>query len=224
VAMAKRMGIQSELVPAYSLALGASEVNLLELTSTYGTLAARGKQVEPHGITRILDRYGKVIYQADFKPQQAVDESSAAIMTWMLRGVVTNGTGGEAAIDRPVAGKTGTSERKRDLWFIGYIPQLVTGVWLGNDDSHPTWGASSTAARTWRNFMSEVVEGMAVEAFPQLPRLEGRRGSITAQPAKPRRVSRQGSGRTTEEQREVERSGNRQGTTERSSRTSDSSD
>lgn len=201
VQMAKRMGIRSKLVPAYSMALGASEVNLLELTSAYGTLAAQGNHAEPHGIRRILDRTGKVVYEANAKPKRAVDANTAAIMTWMLRGVVTNGTGGNAQLgDRSVAGKTGTSEQRRDLWFIGYIPQLVTGVWLGNDNSRPTWGASSTAALTWHDFMVEAVKGMAVQRFPELPQLGGRKGSIAAKPVKPRRVSNQGSGRTTDEE------------------------
>jgi len=88
--------------------------------------------------------------------------------------------------DRAVAGKTGTSENVRDLWFIGYIPQVVTGVWLGNDDNYPTWGTSGTAAYNWRDFMSQAVKGMPVEKFPKLPELEGRKGSIKAKPVQPK--------------------------------------
>ncbi|MDX2217239.1 MAG: penicillin-binding protein 1A [Oculatellaceae cyanobacterium bins.114] len=190
--MAKRMGIQSELMPTYSLALGASEVNLLELTSAYGTLAYEGRHIEPHGIVRITNRYGEVLYEADFETKQAVDQDTAAIMTWMLRGVVEGGTGARAQLrGRQVAGKTGTSEERRDLWFIGYIPQVVTGVWLGNDNNRPTWGASSTAARTWNDFMSEIVGEIPEEDFPDLPRLQGRRATITLRPVKPRRVTSQ---------------------------------
>lgn len=189
IEISKRMGIQSKLIPAYSLALGAMEVNLLELTSAYGTLAAQGKHIEPHGITRIIDRFGNVIYEANFTPEQAVDTDSANIVTWMLRGVVNGGTGGNAALQgRPVAGKTGTTDAKRDLWFIGYIPQLVTGVWLGNDNNRPTAGASSTAALVWRNYMAQATEGMPVESFPQ-PNLRGdRKGSIKAERIRPRRM------------------------------------
>lgn len=189
IQMAQRMGIRSPLLPTYSLALGASEVNLLELTSAYGTLAAQGEHFEPHGIVRILDRYGSVLYEADYEPERAVDADTAAIMTWMLRGVVEGGTGARAQLGRPVAGKTGTSEERRDLWFIGYIPQLVTGVWLGNDDSRPTYGASSTAARTWRDFMAPIVEDMPVEEFPALPSLNNRRGTVEAEPVRPQRVT-----------------------------------
>lgn len=189
IRMANSMGIQSELLPTYSLALGASEVNLLELTSAYGTLATQGNHVEPHGIVRVINRSGEVIYESEVEPKRVVDETTAAIMTWMLQGVVQGGTGARAQLGRPVAGKTGTSEERRDLWFIGYTPQLVTGVWLGNDDSRPTYGASSTAARTWRDFMGTIVQWIPVQEFPDLPRLEGRRGSIEAEPVRPGRVS-----------------------------------
>ncbi|MEB3226221.1 MAG: PBP1A family penicillin-binding protein [Synechococcus sp.] len=182
IGLAQRMGIESEMKPTYSLALGAWEVNLLELTSAYGTLANRGAHQPVYGISRILDRNGKVIYQANRKPVQAIDVDSAAIMTSMLTNVVSNGTGSQANIGRPVAGKTGTSDQARDLWFIGYIPQLVTGVWLGNDDNKPTWGASSTAARLWGNLMRQIAASMAVEEFPTLPNLSNRVGSITAEP------------------------------------------
>lgn len=189
IRMANNMGIKSDLLPTYSLALGASEVNLLELTSAYGTLATQGNYAEPHGIVRVINRSGEVIYEAEVEPKRVVDETSAAIMTWMLQGVVQNGTGARAQLGRPVAGKTGTSEERRDLWFVGYTPQLVTGVWLGNDDSRPTYGASSTAARTWRDFMGTIVQWLPVQEFPELPRLEGRRGSIEAEPVRPGRVS-----------------------------------
>lgn len=187
IKIAHKMGIESELKPTYSLALGASEVNLLELTSAYGTLANQGVHQQPYGISRILDRKGKVIYQVSFKPVEALDQETSAIMTWMLQGVVLGGTGQPAQIGRPVAGKTGTSDKARDLWFIGYIPQLVTGIWLGNDDNQPTWGASTTAAILWRQFMSNAVEGMPVAYFPNLPnQIDGRKGIIKAEPIKPK--------------------------------------
>ena len=187
---AHKMGIKSELKPVYSLALGGVEVNLLELTSGYGTLATKGKHTEVHGIRRVLDQKGKVLYEAKYQPVEAVDEETASIMTWMLRGVVNSGTGSAASLaGRQVAGKTGTSDEARDLWFIGYIPQVVTGVWLGNDDNTPTWGASSTAALTWHNFMVKAVEGMEVEKFPPRPdKVEGRKGIIKAEPVRPGRL------------------------------------
>ncbi|AFY45021.1 transglycosylase domain-containing protein [Nostoc sp. PCC 7107] len=189
IKLAHDMGIKSELKPNYSLALGSNEVNLLELTSAYGSFATQGLHVEPHGIRRILNRQGQVIWSADFKSQRALDADSAAIMTWMLRNVVVEGTGAAAQLDnRPVAGKTGTSDEARDLWFIGYVPQAVAGVWLGNDDNRATYGSSGSAAYTWREFMAKAIEGMAVEKFPARPKLDGRKGTLKAQPIKPKKV------------------------------------
>lgn len=189
IQLAHAMGIKSKLEPIYSLALGGSEVNLLELTSAYGTLAAEGKYIPPHGIVRVRDRRGEVIYEPKYTAKQAVDADTAAIVTWMLESVVTAGTGGPAQLpDRPVAGKTGTSDEARDLWFIGYIPQLVAGVWLGNDDNYPTWGSSGTAAFTWGQFMGKIIEDIPVQKFPELPSLEGREPTIKAQPVQPNYV------------------------------------
>jgi len=189
ISLSTSMGIKSELQPTYSLALGAYEVNLLELTNAYGTLAAQGQYIPAHGIRRVINQKGETIYQAQFTPKQVLDPDSTAITTWMLTHVVRNGTGGSAYLaDRDVAGKTGTSEQARDLWFIGYIPQLVTGVWLGNDNNDRTWGASSTAAFNWREFMKRVVEDLPVEEFPQLPDLDSHQGTIKAQPHQPKWV------------------------------------
>lgn len=188
IKLAHNMGIKSELKPTYSLALGSNEVTLLELTSAYGTLATQGKHIEVHGIRSIIDRSGNVIYTSKYKQKQVLDPNSAAIMTWMLKSVVQSGTGRAAQLNRPVAGKTGTSDKARDLWFVGYIPQVVTGVWLGNDNNAPTSGSSSTAAYTWHQFMAQAVDGMAVEEFPSRPKLDGRKGSIKAEPIKPKRL------------------------------------
>ncbi|WP_442941677.1 transglycosylase domain-containing protein [Nostoc sp.] len=219
IKLAHDMGITSELKPTYSLALGSNEVNLLELTSAYGSFATQGLHAEPHGITRILNRQGKVIWSANFKSKRALDADSAAIMTWMLRNVVEAGTGGAAQLDnRPVAGKTGTSDEARDLWFIGYIPQMVTGVWLGNDDNHPTDGSSSSAAYTWHEFMEKAVEGMPIEKFPKRPKLEGRKGTIKAQSIKPKQVLNRSIASDDDDDSEGERARNSNSEESRSSR------
>lgn len=193
--LARSMGIGSKMEPTYALALGAYEVNPLELTSAYGVLAAQGNYIAPHAIRRIVDRKGKVLFDANFKPKRVLDAETTAITTWMMRGVVSDGTGRAAQLDRPVAGKTGTSEEARDLWFIGYVPQLVTGVWLGNDDNSPTWGSSGTAAYTWHEFMKEAVQGMPVQKFAEIPEnVEDRKGTIKAQPVKPNRTRSLGQG------------------------------
>ncbi|MFM6489910.1 MAG: transglycosylase domain-containing protein [Dolichospermum sp.] len=191
IQLAHDMGIKSELRPTYSLALGSNEVNLLELTNAYGTFANQGNYTAAHGIRRILNREGNVIWSAKYETKQVLDTDSSTIMTWMLRNVVREGTGAAAELnDRQVAGKTGTSDEARDLWFIGYIPQVVTGVWLGNDDNTPTYGSSGSAAYTWHEFMKKAVEGMPVEKFPNLPKLENRKGTIKAEPIKPQKVIR----------------------------------
>lgn len=187
IEIAQKMGIKSELKPTYSLALGAWEVNLLELTNAYGTLANKGIYREAHGISRIRDRQGEIVYEANFKPQTAIDEPTAAMMTWMLQGVVQAGTAIPAQIGRPAAGKTGTSDDSRDLWYIGYIPQATAGVWLGNDDNTPTNSTSGVAAEMWRKFMLEVVEEMPIEAFPPRPPLTGRATTIATEAIKPKR-------------------------------------
>ncbi|MGB7444099.1 MAG: penicillin-binding protein 1A [Coleofasciculaceae cyanobacterium] len=220
IEVAKKMGIESTLHSTYSLALGASELNLLELTSAYGTLAAEGLHTSPHGISRILDHRGNIIYESNFKPQQAIDEETAGIMTWMLEDVVTSGTGRPAQLGRPVAGKTGTTDEARDLWFVGYIPQLVAGVWLGNDDNKPTWGSSGTAASTWRSFMAEAVEDIEAESFSSRPRrLEGREEEIKAKPIRPKRVIHKKTPKSKSNSRIEARRSNSGGRVTRTSRT-----
>ena len=190
IKLAHNMGIHSTLKDTYSLALGAWEVTLLELTNAYGTFANQGEFVQAHGITKVVNSKGDVVYQAKFTPKRALDKDSAAITTWMLENVVQNGTGSPAALSRhPVAGKTGTSEEARDLWFIGYTPQIVTGVWLGNDNNDPTWGQSTTAAYNWGEFMQEVTKDLPVKEFPKVPDFYNRKPTIKAKPVEPKWVS-----------------------------------
>ncbi|MEM9136050.1 MAG: penicillin-binding protein 1A [Cyanobacteria bacterium P01_F01_bin.42] len=186
--LAQSLGIQSKLEPFYSTALGSNEVNLLEMTNAYSSVAAQGLYNKPRGIQSVTNRQGEVIYSSPQKPRRVLDQDSASIMTWMLEDVVSDGTGVNAKLNRPVAGKTGTSEDYRDLWFIGYIPQLVAGVWLGNDDNRPTQGTSATAAQTWHTFMQQITKQMPVEPFPNIPKLEGRKGSIEAEPIQPKQM------------------------------------
>ncbi len=183
---AQRMGIQSKLQPTYALALGAYEVNVLEMVNAYGALASKGIANEHHAIRRIFNRKGELIYEAKPQRKQVLDKDTTAIMTWMMRNVVNEGTGRPAQLaDRDVAGKTGTSEEARDLWFIGFIPQVVAGVWLGNDDNYPTSGSSGTAAAAWHQFMKVVTQNMPIEQFAELPtNLDTRKGSIKAKPIK----------------------------------------
>ncbi|PSB58840.1 transglycosylase domain-containing protein [Chamaesiphon polymorphus] len=184
---AKKMGIESKLEPFYSLALGGLEVNLLEITGAYSTFAAKGVHNPVHGITRVVNQKGEVIYQNKPQPTKVFEPDTNAIMTWMMRGVVNEGTATSAQIGRPVAGKTGTTDKERDLWFIGFVPQLVTGVWLGNDNNRPTGNASSTAAYAWSRFMKVAVKDFPSQDFPARPdNLGGRKPELKLDPIKPR--------------------------------------
>ncbi len=171
VRMAKRLGITSPLRSTPGLVLGQSEVNVLQLTGAFGVLANRGLGNRPHVIKRIIDssdcqdiknfKTCRVVYdyQKDgVANQQLVSEVAADTMTDMLQGVVRGGTGSSAALGLGEAGKTGTTNDNKDLWFVGYIPseQLVTGVWLGNDDNSPTQGGSRDAAQLWGDYMRQV--------------------------------------------------------------------
>ncbi|MCC5897890.1 MAG: transglycosylase domain-containing protein [Phormidium sp. BM_Day4_Bin.17] len=173
VRLARELGIRSELDAVPGLALGQSEVSLLEITGAYGIFANQGRWNRGHAIRRILDSSDcanaddfqtcRVIYdyaQQEPMNQAVISPEVAGIMTNLLRGVVQSGTGTAAAFGAGEVGKTGTTDFAVDLWFIGYVPQgsLVTGVWLGNDDNSRTYGSSSHAAELWRSYMSRVVD------------------------------------------------------------------
>lgn len=172
---ARRLGISSELKAVPRLAIGQSEVRVLDITGSYGAIANNGVWNRPHAIKRILDsgdcedennlKTCRVIYSFDQNGQKgvrAVPSGVASTMQAMLRGVVQSGTGRTASIGLgEEAGKTGTTDDNKDLWFIGFIPsrQVVTGIWLGNDQPSPTRGSSAQAAQLWSNYMRQVVGG-----------------------------------------------------------------
>lgn len=169
-ATARRLGIRSDLQATPSIALGTSEVSLLEMTGAYATLANGGKGVIPHVIDRIRTEKGRVIYERTGSgPGPVIHPAYVAMMNAMLADVMTTGTGKSAAIAGwQTAGKTGTSQDFRDAWFIGYTAKLVTGVWFGNDDNRPTKKAtgSNIAAAAWHRFMAPALEGVPVAALP----------------------------------------------------------
>jgi penicillin-binding protein 1A len=169
-ATARRLGIRSDLQATPSLALGTSEVSLLEMTGAYATFANGGRGVIPHVIARIRTEGGKVLYErAGEGPGQVVHPAHVAMMNAMLTETVASGTGRTAALPGwQAAGKTGTSQDFRDAWFIGYTAPMVTGVWFGNDDNRATKKAtgSNIAASAWHRFMAEALEGVAVAALP----------------------------------------------------------
>ena len=168
---AKKLGITSELGPYLSLALGSSGLSLLELTHAYSVFANQGKDLKPIFVITILDRDGKILEDnVNYEPQQAISPATAYMMTSMMTSVVREGTAARAkAINRPAAGKTGTTNDLMDAWFVGYTPQYITGVWMGFDELRPL-GAGETGSRAplplWTEFMKEIHEGLPVKEFP----------------------------------------------------------
>jgi penicillin-binding protein 1A len=172
VAVAHRLGISSALAPEMSLALGTGEVNLVELVAADAPFANGGTGVWPYGIADIRDSDGKVVFRRSGSGAgRVISPELAGTMNEMLRGVIEHGTGKSAAIPRPVAGKTGTTQEYRDAWFIGYTADLVAGVWLGNDDNSPTNKVTggSLPAQTWRRFMLAATRAMPVRPLPSAP-------------------------------------------------------
>lgn len=160
VDVAKRLGILSHLTAQPSLALGTSEVNLLELTSAYAPFANGGSSAMPHGIVRIRSRSGTTLYERQGSgPLDVLPPVFAAEMTYMMRETVRMGTGKRAQLDdRDAAGKTGTGQAFRDAWFIGFTRDIVAGVWVGNDDnaSMKDVTGGSVPADIWAAFMNAV--------------------------------------------------------------------
>jgi len=166
---ARKLGISSDMNKDLSSALGTSEVTLLELTGAYAHFANYGKSVWTHGITEITDMDGAVLYKReDSGGHRVISEKATANMNDMMRNVVTSGTGKQAAIDRPAAGKTGTSQNSRDAWFIGFTHDYVAGVWLGNDDnkhmSHV--GGGGLPAIIWHDIMGQINESKTRREIP----------------------------------------------------------
>lgn len=152
-----------------STALGGltKGVTPLELTSAYGTFANKGIHVDPVVIIKVLDRNGKVLEQAEPKQRSVVSENSVTELTDMLEDVIKRGTGTRANIGRPAAGKTGTTSDYHDAWFVGYTPDLVCGVWVGNDDNTAMNGVTGglLPAQIWKAFMEKALAQTPAKKF-----------------------------------------------------------
>lgn len=164
VLMARKMGITSPLAHNLSLALGASEVTLLELTAAYGVLARQGSFLMPLLVTGIADNDGKVLEQAQPKGKQVIDPRRAYQLTDLLEKVVSEGTGRAArGLSVASAGKTGTTDQNMDAWFVGYTPEVVAGVWVGFDQKK-SLGKNETGGRAaapiWKKFMETAAATM----------------------------------------------------------------
>ena len=164
----RTLGIMSPMAPVSSLPLGAIGVTPLSMASAYATFANYGWQSSPTVIARVTDSSGNVLLDNTPKPQLVLDPWASATVIDVMRSVVSDGTGKGAAIDRPVAGKTGTTSSERDIWFIGTVPQLTTAIWVGKDNNrqlaHSATGGGMVTP-IWRDFMQKALKGVPVENF-----------------------------------------------------------
>jgi penicillin-binding protein 1A len=194
---AHRLGISSKLDANASIALGTSEVSLTELVGAYAPFANGGFGASAHVVTKIKTLDGKLLYarQAD-QPSQVIEPRSVAMMDRMMEETLISGTARKAEIPGwTAAGKTGTSQDFRDAWFIGYTANLVTGVWLGNDDNSPTRKATGGGlpVEVWTRFMKAAHQGVPVAALPnsQAPGLLGNLTQVASQVTAPSAASAQ---------------------------------
>jgi penicillin-binding protein 1A len=188
-----RFGI-ADIPPMLSMALGAGETTLVDLTAAYAMLVNGGRRIEPALIERIQDRYGTTVYRRDRRPcdrcremawpaggpprlpdlrERVTDPATAFQLTWLLKGVVERGTGRRiASLKRPLAGKTGTTNDSFDTWFIGFSPDLAVGVFVGFDAPRtlgPRQTGSSVAAPVFKEFMEQALAGQPPVPF-RIPR------------------------------------------------------
>ncbi len=169
-AYAANMGITSPLEKNLTMALGSSGVTLQEMVRGFGVLANQGRKVTPFFIKKIVDRTGLIFEENQPRAEQVIDPKIAFLANHIMQGVIQSGTGTRVkSIGRPAAGKTGTTNDMRDAWFIGFTPQLVTGVWIGFDQERYLGRqevGGRAAAPIWLYFMEKAVRGMPVENFP----------------------------------------------------------
>ena len=168
IEVAQRLGIDRDLPAVPSLALGTTELSLLELTSAFGTMANQGLATWHWAIREIRTASGDVLYRRREVPlPRLIEPAVHAAMTVMLENVIDRGTGRAARIPWPAGGKTGTSQDFRDAWFVGFTRQYVTGVWVGNDDGSPTDKVTGGGlpARIWTDYMTDALEGHRILAL-----------------------------------------------------------
>lgn len=174
IQIARVLGIETPLEYDYTIALGSNGVKLFEFTRAYGAFANGGFVVQPYSVERVETSRGKVVYQAPkTKISHQLSMKTAAEMTAMMRTVITNGTGRAASIGKPAAGKTGTTDDNKDAYFMGYTPNIVTGVWVGNDDNiamNKSIQGGTVPALIWKDVMKVATEpyGNAEFNYPEI--------------------------------------------------------
>ncbi len=169
VALARRFGVSGlPDSPGLSLALGAYEVTPLEITGAYEVFQQNGRLVRPYLVAEVARSDGTVLYRRpQTSPVQIYDPAKTREMISMMAGVIDHGTGRKAKLDRPAAGKTGTTQDNRDAWFVGFTPDWTAGVWVGNDDGRPMHGVAGgdLPAELWRRVMVMAHQGLPVRSF-----------------------------------------------------------
>ena len=186
--LARRLGIELRTRMGLCVALGCSELSLLELTSAYASFANGGFRTRPVFIRKVTDSKGKVLYEhIPDPPEQVISPWTAFQINHLLQRVIRRGTGWRARIGRPAGGKTGTNDGPRDTWFIGFTPGLTAGVWMGNDDNGIVTNevGGRTTARMWRDFMTRALPPYDGEGFvePGEPYVAVRTCAITGETA-----------------------------------------
>lgn len=169
IEVCRLLGIKSPLDPVISLPLGAIGVTPLEMAGAYATFASNGWHSDTTIILQVTDSNGNIILDNRPEPKLVLDPWATATLTSVLQGVIDGGTGKNAYIGRPAAGKTGTTSSERDVWFVGYVPQLAAAVWVGNDNYRPIGKGvtgGSHAAPIWRSFMYKALKNEPVKYFP----------------------------------------------------------
>ncbi|MEG4046314.1 MULTISPECIES: transglycosylase domain-containing protein [unclassified Microcoleus] len=162
------LGIRSPMEPVISLPLGAVDLTPLEMAGAFATFANNGWHSDTTFIVQVTDSSGNVLLDNTPKPKLVLNSWAAASVNSALQGVISSGTARAAQLGRPAAGKTGTTSSERDIWFVGYVPQLSVAVWMGNDNYRPmSYGATggTIVAPVWRDFMSQALEGVPAESF-----------------------------------------------------------
>ncbi len=170
VQMARDLGINSNLENNLSIALGSSGMTLMEITSAYSAFANRGERISPIAVRLIEDRNGDLLYSAQPHVSQPISSGMAYTITSLMQSVVQDGTAKKVKVlNRPVAGKTGTTNNNVDAWFIGFTPGVVTGVWVGKDN-YEQLGKNETGSRAaipiWLQYMKHVLQGTPIQNFP----------------------------------------------------------
>lgn len=168
IEICRSIGIKSPMQPVISLPLGAIGLTPLEMAGGYAAFANNGWYSDTTFIVRVSDSLGNVLLDNTPKPRQVLDPWASASITSSLQSVINGGTGKNASIGRPAAGKTGTTSSEKDVWFVGYVPQLSTAVWIGKDNNRSLGGGvtgGGYAAPIWRDFMSTALQGVPVEYF-----------------------------------------------------------